>query len=312
VFSRAYAGAVTEYPFCSVVVCTRERVLELERCLVGLRQLDYPRYEVIVVDNTRGDENVRQLAESAGARWVVEPTVGLSRARNTGARRARGELVAFTDDDAVAQPTWLAKHAAAFRDPSVAATTGRVLMNASATAAAQAWAVVEDLGDTPSRIDRTVPDWFERANFGGIGVGPNMVFRSVLFEQGWSFRESLGLAEGERALGEEHYAFFTLLTEGYVIAYLPDAVVYHDPPASMNELRLKRRRLARSSATYLVMLLVEHPEFRRRTLRYAFTALRGRRRPWRRATGGAAFLSRRELAAAVLAAPSLYWRNRTS
>jgi cellulose synthase/poly-beta-1,6-N-acetylglucosamine synthase-like glycosyltransferase len=302
---------VTEYPFCSVVVCTRHRAAELERCLVGLRQLDYPRYEVIVVDNTSGDEEVRRLAEAAGARLVVEPTVGLSRARNTGAWTADGELVAFIDDDAVAEPTWLGTHAAAFGDPSVAATTGRILMTSSATPA-RAWEVVEDLGDTPFRVDRTRPDWFERANFGGIGVGPNMVFRSVLFEQGWGFRESLGLGQGERPLGEEHYAFFTLLSEGHVIAYLPEAVVHHAPPASMSELRLKKRRLARSSAAYVVMLLVEHPEFRRRTLRYAFTALSGRRRPWRRGRADAAFLSRRELAAAALSAPSLYWRNRTS
>jgi cellulose synthase/poly-beta-1,6-N-acetylglucosamine synthase-like glycosyltransferase len=303
---------VTEYPFCSVVVCTRHRAAELERCLVGLRQLDYPRYEVIVVDNTSGDEEVRRLAEAADARLVVEPTVGLSRARNTGARTGDGEIVAFIDDDAVAEPSWLGVHAAAFRDSSVAATTGRILMSSSAMPAARTWAAVADLGDTPFRVDRTRPDWFERANFGGIGAGSNMVFRSVLFEQGWGFCESLGLGQGERPLGEEHYAFFTLLNEGHVIAYLPDAVVHHPPPASMSELRLKKRRLARSSAAYVVMLLVEHPEFRRRTLRYAFTALRGRRRSWRRGRADAAFVSRRELAAAALSAPSLYWRNRTS
>jgi cellulose synthase/poly-beta-1,6-N-acetylglucosamine synthase-like glycosyltransferase len=301
---------VTDYPFCSVVVCTRHRAEKLDRCLIGLRHLDYPRYEVIVVDDTSGDENVHRLADAAGARWVVEPTVGLSRARNTGARAARGELVAFIDDDAVAKPTWLATHAAAFRDPSVAATTGRILPTSSATPAAQTWTTVEDLGDTPFRVDRRSPHWFEQANFGGIGVGPNMAFRSVLFERGWGFRESLGLGEGERPLGEEHYAFFTLISAGHVIAYLPDAIVYHEPPSSMCELRLKRRRLARASAAYLVMLLFEHPEFRVRTLRYAFTALRRRRRPWRRGGIDAPFLSRRELAAAALSAPSLYWRSR--
>ena len=311
-FSRAYAGAVTEYPFCSVVVCTRHRPAELERCLVGLRQLDYPRYEVIVVDNTPGDEHVSRLAEAAGARLIVEATVGLSRARNIGARTAHGELVAFIDDDAVAHPSWLEAHAAGFDDPAVAATTGRIVLPSPTTPAAEAWAAVVDLGDTPFRVDRSSPHWFEQANFGGAGAGANMAFRSALFEGGWGFRESLGLGEGERPLGEEHYAFFTLLSEGHVIAYLPDAVIYHDPPTSMSELRLKRRRLARSSAAYLVMLLVEHPEFRRRTLRYAFTALRGRRRHWRRGGADAAFLSRRELAAAALSAPSLYWRNRTS
>jgi cellulose synthase/poly-beta-1,6-N-acetylglucosamine synthase-like glycosyltransferase len=302
---------VTEYPFCSVVVCTRHRAAKLERCLIGLRHLDYPRYEVIVVDNTSGDENVHKLADAAGARWVTEPTVGLSRARNTGARAASGELVAFIDDDAVAEPAWLGAHAAAFRDGSVAATTGRVLATPSAGPAAQNWvAAAEDLGDAPFRVERTSPHWFEQANFGGIGIGANMAFRSVLFEDGWGFCESLGIGEGERPLGEEHYAFFTLIKEGHVIAYLPEAVVYHDAPASMSELRLMRRRLVRSSAAYLVMLMFEQPEFRIRTLRYAFTALRRTRRVWRRQGMDAPFLSRRELAGAVLSAPSLYWRNR--
>jgi cellulose synthase/poly-beta-1,6-N-acetylglucosamine synthase-like glycosyltransferase len=292
------------------VVCTQHRAVELDRCLAGLGRLDYPRYEVIVVDNTSGDDSVRWLAEAASARCVVEPTLGLSRARNTGVRAARGELVAFIDDDAVPEPSWLDAHARAFEDPSVAATTGRILAGSPDTSAAQAWAAAEDLGATPFRVDRTTPDWFERANFGGVGVGPNMVFRSVLFESGWGFRESLGLGNGERPLGEEDYAFFDLIREGHTVAYIPEAVVYHQRPASMSELRLKRRRLARGSAAYLVMLLVEHPEFRRRTLRYAFTALRRRRRPWRRGPIDAHFLSRRELAAAALSGPLLYWRGR--
>ena len=308
---EASTEPVTHHPLCSVVVCTRHRAAKLERCLAALRVLDYPRYEVIVVDNTSGDETVHRLAETAGARTVMEPTVGLSRARNRGARAAKGEVVAFIDDDAIARPDWLGVHAAAFRDQSLAATTGRILPSCPATRAAETWgAAVEDLGDIPLRVDRASPDWFERANFGGIGSGSNMAFRSTLFEHGWGFRESLGLGEHERPLGEEHYAFFTLISQGHVIAYLPDAVVYHDPLASMSDLRLKKRRLVRGSAAYLVMLLVEHAEFRTRTLRYAFTAVGRKRRPWRRGGAVGSFLSRRELAAAAISAPSLYWRSR--
>jgi O-antigen biosynthesis protein len=302
---------MTEHPFCSVIVCTRHRAAELDRCLTALRRLDYPRYEVIVVDNTPGDEDVHRLAEAANARCIVEPAVGLSRARNTGAGAARGDVVAFIDDDAVAHPKWLARHAAALRDQSLAATTGRVLPPSSAPRAAQTWiAAVEDLGEEPLRVDRTSPDWFEQANFGGIGVGPNIAFRSALFDQGWAFNESLGLGQRERPLGEEHYAFFTLINKGHAIAYVPDAVVYHDGPANTSDLRVKRRRLVRGSAAYFVMLLIEHPEFRRRTLRYALTALRRDRRAWRRGRTQAPFLSRWELAAAGLSAPSLYWRSR--
>jgi O-antigen biosynthesis protein len=309
--SEATAEDMTGQPFCSVVVSTRHRAAELERCLTALERLDYPAYEVIVVDNTPGDQNVWRLAGVAGARWAVEPKVGLSRARNTGAKTARGELIAFIDDDAVAQPDWLSAHAEAFRDESVAATTGRVLPTPSATDAAETWAAaVEDLGGTPFRVDRNTKDWFEQANFGGIGFGCNMAFRSMFFNRWGGFRESLGLAERERPLGEEHYAFFTLVSNGRAVAYIPKALVYHDSPVTMSELRQKKRRLVRGSAAYLVMLLLEHPEFRARTLRYALTALRGNRRAWRSGVLDGPFLSRRELAAAALSAPSLYWRNR--
>jgi hypothetical protein len=78
----------------------------------------------------------------------------------------------------------------------------------------------------------------------------------------------------------------------------------------MSQLLLKKRRHGRGSAAYFVMLVLEHPEFRSRTLRYALAALQREWRPWRRGTTDAPFLSRRELAAAALIAPSLYWRSR--
>jgi cellulose synthase/poly-beta-1,6-N-acetylglucosamine synthase-like glycosyltransferase len=137
-----------------------------------------------------------------------------------------------------------------------------------------------------------------------------MAFRAKLFEDGWGFRTGLGLGEREQPLGEEHYAFFTLVRTGHAVAYVPDAVVYHDAPASPSELTQKRRRLARGSASYLLMLFVEHPEFRMRTLRYALSAFRRRRRPWRGGRFEGGFLSVRELVTAGAVAPLLYWRSR--
>src|SRR5579884_1169719 len=98
-------------PSCSVVVCTWDRGRWLERCLAALAGLDHPSYEVVVVDNSQGDSPSQQLAGQFGARYVREPRAGLSRARNTGARAAWGEIVAFTDDDALPDPRWLSLHA---------------------------------------------------------------------------------------------------------------------------------------------------------------------------------------------------------
>jgi cellulose synthase/poly-beta-1,6-N-acetylglucosamine synthase-like glycosyltransferase len=293
---------------CSVVVCTRHRPALLARCLESLNRLEHQSYEILVVDNTRGDPDVERIADAAGARYVVEPHVGLSRARNTGARAAAGAIVAFIDDDAVAEPAWLARHAHALEDPDVLVTTGRILPTSLATPAARSYAAAggEDLGEASFRVDRSTPGWFELANFGGLGVGPNMAFKRELFRAGWGFRESLGL--GEPILGEEHYAFFTIIRAGHAIAYVADATVRHDYPTTMPALRRQRYRILRGSAAYMLMLLVEEPAFRRTTIRYMAEATRGTRRKWRRGVSGERLANRLQLLIAASAGVPLYLR----
>jgi cellulose synthase/poly-beta-1,6-N-acetylglucosamine synthase-like glycosyltransferase len=296
-------------PVCSVVVCTRHRAELLARCLVSLTKLDHPSYELIVVDNTPGDREVERLAAESGARYVRESRVGLSRARNTGGRAAEGMIVAFIDDDAVADPSWLRRHAAALEDPSLVATTGRILPVSLDTEAARTYAAAggEDIGEHAFRVDRSTQDWFEIANFGGLGLGPNMAFRRELFEAGWGFRESLGLGAG--ILGEEHYAFFMIIRAGHAMAYVPEAIVRHDYPTTMNALRRRQFRILRGSAAYMLMLLVEEPEFRRTILRYMWEAAHGTRRAWRRSAAQQRMASRWKLVAAASAAVPLYLRS---
>jgi len=93
---------------CTVVICTRDRPEELDRCLDAVGAVAYPSFDVLVVDNGSSASGVRAIAQRWGARCVVEPRPGLSRARNRGAREARGELVAYLDDDARPEPGWLA------------------------------------------------------------------------------------------------------------------------------------------------------------------------------------------------------------
>jgi glycosyltransferase involved in cell wall biosynthesis len=268
--------------------------------------LEHPSYELLIVDNTPGERQVERLAREVGARYVVEPLEGLSRARTRGAREARGEIVAYIDDDAVAEPTWLARHAAALENLALGATTGRILPTSLETEASRSYAAAggEDLGEAPFVVDSTSPAWFERANFGGVGIGCNMAFRRALFGSGWGFRESLG--PGAPIPGEEHYAFFSLIRAGHAVAYVPEAVVHHDYPATLAELRDRRLWILRGAAAYMVMLLVEEPEFRRTVLRYMRDAAGGTRRAWRRDEIAERLGSRRQLLAAAAAGLPLY------
>jgi cellulose synthase/poly-beta-1,6-N-acetylglucosamine synthase-like glycosyltransferase len=272
--------------------------------------LDHSDFEVLVVDNTSGDPAVRELAQRNGARYVVEPNGGLSRARNCGGRAALGSLVAFIDDDAVPDRAWLGHHARALEDAGLAATMGRILPAPadSPTAAAYHATGGEDLGEVPFQVDRSTPHWFELTNFGGLGVGPNMVFRRELFDARPVFPERLGPGAG--LPGEEHYALFALVRDGHAVAYVPQAVVHHDAPATWAELERRKRRITHGSAAYLVMLALEERGYRGAALRYAAQAVRGRRRSWRPSNASVPLASRRELAAAAVAGPLLYLRSK--
>ena len=94
---------------CSVVVCTHRRPQYVPDLLRALERLDPAPDEIVVVDNDPGELDCRAEVERGGSRYVREDRRGLDNARNTGLGAARGELVAFTDDDCVPAVTWLRK-----------------------------------------------------------------------------------------------------------------------------------------------------------------------------------------------------------
>jgi GT2 family glycosyltransferase len=297
-------------PTCTVIICTRDRPKELNRCLEAVAELDYPNFDVLVVDNAPSDDQARQVAIGWGARYVLEPTVGLSRARNRGARTSGAEIVAFLDDDSLPEAEWLARLAAPFNDPSVMAVTGRIVAPDEQPQSPLTPVSGSDNGNREAVFDLKTPFWFERANFGGIGDGGNMAFRRRAFDIWPGFDERLGrgaVIDG----GEEHNAFFSLLERGYRIAQARTAVVYHSVPRDEKELRAWLLRNLASAAAYTVLIFVEHPAHRRVAMKYAFEALRGTTRPWRLpiARPRRRVVSRLRMLLALVHGPLLYYRS---
>lgn len=111
-------------PRISVIVCTYNGTATLGECLASLGRLNYPDYEVLLID----DGSTRDIAALArGYPWVVyhrQEHAGLSVARNLGASLAGGSILAYTDDDCLADEDWLNYLAAAFEDPQWVAAGG--------------------------------------------------------------------------------------------------------------------------------------------------------------------------------------------
>ena len=104
-------------PPISVVVCTRDRPGSLRDALENLVQLEYPHFEVLVVDNNPDSGLTPAVVESFASRTVRlvdAPGQGLSIARNVALRNAKYNVVAFTDDDVLVDPHWLTNLAYGF------------------------------------------------------------------------------------------------------------------------------------------------------------------------------------------------------
>lgn len=295
-----------------VVPSDSQRPEMLRKCLDALKDLEPGDHELIVVDNSPGDATTRELSDRAGARYVCEPVPSASRARTVGARAARGRIVVFTDDDAVPQPGWLEAHIAAFADPEVAAAAGRILPLADPEPEARPWVETagDDMGDQPVSLDLSVENWFERANFGGLGTGPNMAFRRELFDAGWGFHEDLG--PPLTMLGEEPFAFFELIAAGWRVDYVPTARVKHRAIVSGEDVECYRRIVIRGMSPYILFLLHEGRGYRRQTLRYLAQAAQGKRRDWRPGNSLPRPTSRARLALESRAAPFSYLQSRLS
>jgi len=108
----------------SVVVVSRDRPMALKRCILGLSQLQYSNFEIVVVADPDGIKAVSEFADLIKTVTFDEPNI--SAARNVGINVAAGEIIAFIDDDAVPEPTWLTYLTQPFEQPKVGAVGGFV------------------------------------------------------------------------------------------------------------------------------------------------------------------------------------------
>ena len=250
----------------SVCICTFNRAERLGETLAALQAMDAPSscdVEILVVDNNSSDDT-RAIVEDCAGRgpfrvaYAFEPRQGKSFALNTAMERARGEVMALTDDDVIPSRQWLARIVRHFRERDISFVFGKVLPRWSVTPppemltsrARDVWGplALVDYGDDP-----TV--YVAESTTQRLPIGANLAFaRSALAAIG-GWRTDLGKVNNTLISGEDHEIFMRLRHHGvYAGFYDPDASVQHYVPASRLTREYFRRWFFWHGKTHALML----------------------------------------------------------
>jgi GT2 family glycosyltransferase len=282
-------------PLVSVVVSTSGfRPQLLKRCIKSLLSLEYPTFEIVLVDNRpnflEDDDEiwtdlVDQVSEkSRRLRIVREFRPGLSYARNAGVLAASGEIIAFTDDDVEVEANWLSELIDAFNmSIDVQCVTGLVIPRELKTEAQELFEKFYggfERGLAPHfwiMPNRKFPSRvaFGRTSFlvtedespihqgsksiyvvaGTCGVGANMAVR-----RDFALRHpfDVGLGAGSYVDSGEDIRFFAdVLWSGSGIAYAPSAIVRHTHRREIEDLMAQVRRCGSGETAMLASLMLQ-------------------------------------------------------
>lgn len=259
------ASVGSAMPSVTVVVCTRDRAGLLRGSLTAIRKLDYPNFDVLVVDNApRTAETRNMVRDEFNDPWIhliTEPVPGLSQARNAGLRHAQGDVVAFTDDDVVVDEAWLREIAAGFeRMPGTACVTGLV---PAGELRSPAQAYFDDRVSWSKSVAPRIysfadpPAGLPKFPFcpGAFGTGANFAMdrRAALSLGG--FDNALGV--GTRTGGGEDIDMFTrVILGGYSLVVQPSAIVWHRHRDGLDELRAQARGYGSGLGAWLTKILL--------------------------------------------------------
>jgi GT2 family glycosyltransferase len=256
-------------PFVSVVIATRDRITSLQRCLQSILSLDYPNFEVIVVDNAprstaTADFFHTNFLDSAKVRYLREEIPGLAVAHNRALTVVKAPIVAITDDDVVVDSNWLKAIVTNFQqDSQVGCVTGMILPHEIETLP-QLW--VEQFCGFGKGFQRIVFDNSENrpSDFlfpytaGKFGSGANMAFRTLALRAVGGFDPALGA--GTPAKGADDLAvFFDMITKGYRLVYEPRAILYHTHRADYPSLSRQAYEYGVGPSAFLMRTIINNP-----------------------------------------------------
>ena len=223
-------------PRIAAIICTHNRDAYLGAAIDSLLSQDCDDYEVLIIDNASTD-NTKAVVEARlphpQITYHYEPNLGLSVARNTGARLAKANILAYLDDDAEASSSWLSALLKGFdKNEKLAIAGGKVTLIWPPNTSPPAWMSAAlsgslgayDLGDEVVYIQHP----------GLPPRGLNYALRRSFLDSVGGFDANLGRV-GKNLLSNEEFLMTQFaLEKGWHVAYLPDALAAHNvSPARM-------------------------------------------------------------------------------
>jgi biofilm PGA synthesis N-glycosyltransferase PgaC len=224
-------------PFVTVLVPAYNEGAVIQGSIRSLLELDYPRYEILVIDDGSSDDTYRRASAYAGShgrtevRVIHQENAGKAAALNTGIRDARGELVLCMDGDSALAPQTIRKAVRHFANPDIGAVAGnvKVVNRTNMLASLQALEYIEGLN-----MVRQAQAFFRTVN---IIPGPIGVFRrSALLKIGGYETDTFA---------EDCDLTLRLLVEGWQIQYEPESIAYTEAPEELLDLLKQRYRWTR-------------------------------------------------------------------
>ncbi|MCL5256797.1 MAG: glycosyltransferase [Chloroflexi bacterium] len=258
-------------PLISVAIATRDRPDTLPKTLDSLLALNYPNYEIIVVDNAPKTSATADLVrekygEQPRVRYVQEQRPGLSWARNCGLRHARGEIIAYTDDDVLVDPNWLVEFLRGFHAAdNVGCVTGLTL---PAELETPAQLFFEQFGGTNKgrgfgrlifnmtthRMSHPLYPYLT-TNF---GTGANTAYLTEVLRSFGGFDPSLGAGTVAPA-GEDLETYFQIITRGYTLVSEPGAILRHLHRGDYASFRGQLHNYGVGFTAYLTKCVIDNP-----------------------------------------------------
>ena len=214
-------------PLVSIIIPAKNAESTIRKCLNSILRVNYPSYELIIIDDGSTDDTPKILSEYKDIKTITTSGIGPSKARNIAAKEAKGEFIAFTDADCAVDVNWLNELLSGFK----------IIPEASACGGRQE--LPQDASDFEKNVfifmKKTgfITDYMRKINKNGIievnhNPSCNAIYKKSVFLKEGGFLENLWP-------GEDVELDYRLRKKKYKLVFNPKAIVYHYRPKNIND-----------------------------------------------------------------------------